>query len=150
MGARVGKVGMGLEWVHTLSASGSPAPTRALPELRSDQVRTRRCNCNGHSTGSWLYAPAGRRRLAVASRRPQDGRHKSCKTHARQRPHGRDGPSFSLPVSLREDANESRKAEHERHSVINAPQALAKRAGEEHTRPLSLSCLAKNLVGFSR
>jgi hypothetical protein len=145
---------MGLEWVHTLSASGGmAATTRALPELRSDQVRTRRCNCNcncncngtatahsAHSTGSWLYAPAGLRRLAVASRRPQDGRHKSCKTHPCTTTSARTGRSlfFSSRFLARR-----RKREQE---------GRARKTLTQSSRPpkLSRKGQARNIQGLSR
>jgi hypothetical protein len=60
-------------------------------------------------------------------------------------------PLFLFPFPCaKTQTRAGRPSTKDTHSVVKAPQALAKRAGEEHTRPLSLSCLAKNLVGFSR
>lgn len=123
-----------------------------MPELRSDQVRTRRCNCNGHNTaralGSTLQlGVADSPSLPVVHRTA--GTNHARPTHARQRPHGRDGPSFSLPVSLREDANEKkgRPNTKDTHSVVKAPN-LSRKGQARNIQGLSLSCLAKKSRWF--
>lgn len=118
------------------------APTRALPELRSDQVRTRRCNCNGHNTARALGCTL---QLGVADSPPSTtGRQAQIMqqdrpTHARQRPRT-DGtvPLFLFPFPCaKTQTRAGRPSTKDTHSVVKAPKLLAKRAGEEQTRPLA-------------
>lgn len=119
-----------------------------MPELRSDQVRTRRCNCNGHNTARALGSTL---QLGVADSPSLPVDHRTAGTnHARPmhdnvRTDGtgvRDGPSFSLPVSLREDANESRKAEHERHSLSRQGPPSSREKGRRGTYKASLAFMS--------
>jgi hypothetical protein len=129
------------------------APTRALPELRSDQVRTRRCNCNGHNTARALGCTCTLQ-LGVADSPPSTtGRQAQIMQqdppmHDNVRARTGRSLSFSSRFLARRRKREQEGRARKILTQSSRPPSFSRKGQARNKQGLSLSCLAKKSRWF--